>query len=163
MGRVSTLAGMAIQVLGRSPHRSADEGLREALDRAAVRITSGFVAAFGRADGALFGSYGLRMVVLAMRQRSLDRLQDGLLAMALGAAIRGCDDRDLMVGLALPYVAAVQLGARQAEVFETTAARFEEGWLPELLRTFGARADVSLDAFGWRQIVTPDGLDVISE
>ncbi|GAA3259725.1 hypothetical protein GCM10010532_111230 [Dactylosporangium siamense] len=97
-----------------------------------------------------------------MRERSLDRLQHGLLAMSLGAAVDTADDRDLMIGLALPHVAANQLGARPTQVFETTAARFEEGWLPELLRVFGARVDVTLAAFGWRQIMTDDGLDVIS-
>jgi hypothetical protein len=47
-------------------------------------------------------------------------------------------------------------------VFDATAMRFEEGWLPNLLRTFGARDDVTLAAFGWRQIATPDGLDIIA-
>jgi hypothetical protein len=84
------------------------------------------------------------------------------LAMALGAAVHTSDERDLMIGLALPHVAAVQLGARPAEVFETTAARFEDGWVPGLLRVFGARADVTLAAFGWRQVHTPDGLDIVA-
>ena len=103
------------------------------------------------------------MAVLAMRERSLDRLRHGLLAVALGAAVHTSDERDLMIGLALPHVAAVQLGARPVEVFETTAARFEDGWVPRLLRVFGARADVTLAAFGWRQVQTPDGLDIIAD
>jgi hypothetical protein len=40
--------------------------------------------------------------------------------------------------------------------------RFAEGWLPRLLRTFGARDDVTLAAFGWRRITTADGSDVIA-
>jgi hypothetical protein len=102
------------------------------------------------------------MVVLAMREGSLDRLRAGLLAMALGAATHTVDDRDVMVGLALPHVAAVQLGAQPAEVFASTAARFEEGWLPDLLRAFGARGDVTLAAFGWRPVVTDHGIDVLA-
>lgn len=103
------------------------------------------------------------MVVLAMRERSIDRLRDGLLSMALGAAVDPGDDRDLMVSLALPHTAATNLGLRPAEVFQTTAVRFEEGWLPDLLHVFGARTDVTLAAFGWRQITTPEGLDVIQD
>lgn len=159
---MSTLAGVAIQVLGRRPHRPVDAGARAIVERAPAQIGSVFVLELDRADGALLGSYGLRMVVLAMRERSLDRLQHGLLAIALGAAVHTADDPDLMIGLALPHVAAVQLGARPAEVFETTARRFEGGWLPGLLRVFGARTDVTLAAFGWRQIMTADGLDIIA-
>jgi hypothetical protein len=153
---------MAVQVLGRRPHLPADEGARGILDRAPAQISREFTAELDKSDATLLGSYGLRMVVLAMRERSLDRLQHGLLAMALGAAADVPDDRDLMIGLALPHVAANQLGAQPIRVFETAAARFDEGWLPELLRVFGARVDVTLAAFGWRQILTDGGLDVIS-
>jgi len=158
---VSTLARMAIQVVGRRPHRPEDAGARAIVDRTAALIGPMFVSEFDRADGALLGSYGLRMVVLAVRERSLDRLQHGLLAMALGAAVRMDDERDLMIGLAVPHVAAVQLGARPVEVFETAAGRFEDGWVPGLLRVFGTRTDVTLAAFGWRQIMTIDGFDIV--
>jgi len=57
---------------------------------------------------------------------------------------------------------AIQIGVRPAQVFETTATRFEDGWLPDLLRGFGARTDVTPAAFGWRQVAIRDGLDVIS-
>ncbi|MGI5180280.1 hypothetical protein ACQEVZ_28565 [Dactylosporangium sp. CA-152071] len=153
---------MAVQVLGRRPHRPADVSARGVLDRAPAKISRVFIAELDQSDATQLGSYGLRMVVLAMREGSLDRLQHGLLAMALGAAVDVPDDRDLMIGLALPHVAANQLGAEPIQVFETTAARFDEGWLPELLCGFGARVDVTLAAFGWRQILTDDGLDVIS-
>jgi hypothetical protein len=67
-----------------------------------------------------------------------------------------------MIVLAVPHVAAGQLGVRPAEVFDAVADRFEAGWLPDLLRVFGARHDVTLEAFGWRQVTTPGGIDVIS-
>jgi len=153
---------MAIQVLGRKPHRPEDVSARSTLDRAPAQIGTAFTSTLDRSEATRLGDYGLRMVVLAMRDRTLDRLQHGLLAMALGAAIHTADDRDLMIGLALPHAAANQLGVGPAQVFETTAARFEKGWLPDLLRTFGARTDVTLAAFRWRQITTKDGLDVIS-
>jgi hypothetical protein len=77
--------------------------------------------------------------------------------------IHTADDRDLVVVLALPHVAAVQLGTRSAKVFGATATRFEDGWLPELLQVFGARDDVTLPAFGWRQITTSNGLDITTD
>jgi hypothetical protein len=160
--RASRLAGMAKQVPGRRPYHPDDAGVRELLAQTPTPVGTAFVSQLVRADSTRLVSYGLRMVVLGMRELSLDRLREGLLAIAVGAAVRTGDDRDLMLVLAVPHVASGQLGVRPAEVFDATADRFEAGWLPELLRVFGARDDVTLEAFGWRQVATPDGIDVIS-
>ena len=153
---------MAKQVLGRRPYHPDDASVRELLAQAPTRVGAAFISQLVRADRARLGSFGLRMVVLGMRERSLDRLREGLLAIAVGAAVHTGDNRDLMVVLAVPHVASGQLGVRPAVVFDATADRFEVGWLPDLLRVFGARDDVTLEAFGWRQVATPDGIDVIS-
>ena len=62
-----------------------------------------------------------------------------------------------MVGLAVFHYVAGQLGQSPAELFGDVASRLPDGWVPDLLRIFGGRRDVTLDAFGWLLIQTPDG------
>jgi hypothetical protein len=161
-GKATTLTTMAKHVLGRHPHHPDDTGVSQLVARLPTPVTSALTSQLDRANSARLASYGLRMAVLAMREQSLERLHEGLLAIAVGAAVHTSDDRDLMVILAVPHVAATHLGAAPTDVFNATADRFEPGWLTELLRTFGARHDVTLAAFGWRQVTTPTGADLIS-
>jgi hypothetical protein len=103
----------------------------------------------------VLGRYGHRAAMLAIRERSPARLRSGLAAVAL-ACTADDDDRDVMVGVALHYHAAVHLGLLPAELFNQ-AANYAEPPVAELFRTFGARHDVTLAAFGWQQIATERG------
>jgi hypothetical protein len=103
----------------------------------------------------VLGRYGHRAAMLAIREQSAARLRNGLGAVAL-ATTADDDDRDVMVGVALHYHAAVQLGLRPAEVFDQ-AASYADPSVAELFRTFGARDDVTLAAFGWQEIATEHG------
>jgi hypothetical protein len=64
-----------------------------------------------------------------------------------------------MVSLALGYFVAQELGLAPAEPFGDVASRLPDGWVPDLFREFGTRTDVTLEAFGWTLVHTPDGPD----
>jgi len=66
-----------------------------------------------------------------------------------------------MVGMALHHHVARQLGQEPAVLFDRVADRLPEGPVPDLLRKFGARKEITLRAFGWQQIDTADGPDFI--
>ena len=66
-----------------------------------------------------------------------------------------------MVGLALYLYVAEQLGQPPAELLGDIAARLPPGWVPDLLREFGARDDITLEAFGWLLVDTADGPDFL--
>jgi hypothetical protein len=66
-----------------------------------------------------------------------------------------------MVGLAPHYVVAQRLGLVPSDLFSQVAARLPDGPVPDLLRSFGARHDVTLEAFGWQLIQTSEGPDFI--
>jgi hypothetical protein len=66
------------------------------------------------------------------------------------------DNRDLLVALAPYYDCAGRLGLDPATMFDQVA----EAGPPELtaaVRDFGRRDDVTLAAFGWTVVETPDG------
>jgi hypothetical protein len=107
------------------------------------------------------GRYGVRAVTLALREHSLDRLRDALTASALAALGRNEDARDLMVGLALHHVAAQRLDHDSTMLFDEVAYRLPDGDMSRLLMTFGSRRDVTLDAFGWTEVLTPYGPDFL--
>jgi hypothetical protein len=79
--------------------------------------------------------------------------------MAIGQVVRDGDDRDVMVGLAIYYFVAQQRGQSPAGLFGDIAALLPDGWVPDLLREFGAREDITFRAFGWLLVQTPDGPD----
>jgi hypothetical protein len=93
--------------------------------------------------------------------KSARRLEDSLLASALAQLVRQADPRDLLVGMAVHYIVAEQIGAVPSAVFDDIARRLPGGPLPDLLRQFGARQDVTLEAFGWQLVQTPQGPDFI--
>lgn len=111
------------------------------------------------------GRYGTRQTTIALRRRSLDHLVDALTATALAAATdaeRG-DPRDLMVALSLHHVVAREIESDPAALFAQVADRLPGTPIADLLREFGRRGDVTLTAFGWKQVQTEDGPDFIPE
>jgi hypothetical protein len=105
----------------------------------------------------VLGRFGARSSVVALRERSPERLRVGLIAKAL--ADTNLDPRDLMVGVAVHFVVAQQLGLTPTEVFDE-AASYAGAGTADVLRAFGRRTDVTLSAFGWQRIDTPDGPDI---
>jgi hypothetical protein len=98
-------------------------------------------------------------VTIALREGSTDLLRRGLLATGLSVCLRSKDDRDTMVGMALPWVVTQHLDMAPVEIFAETADRVPDARVAGLLRRFGARSDVTLRAFGWEMVTTPGGLD----
>jgi hypothetical protein len=137
-----------------------DADAEEILGLARDGVTAELLGCLVDRDRIALGRYGARHVTAALRQSSARLLRDALLAMAIGQVISTSgDDRDVMVGLAVYYFAAGQLGQSPADLFGEVAARLPDGWVPDLLREFGARQDITPDAFGWLLIQTPDGPD----
>ena len=84
------------------------------------------------------------------------------MAFSLGSAdANRKDPRDVMVGLALHFDFARRLGGSPPVIFNEVADRFAECPIADLLQEFGARTDVTLEAFGWRLIEGDAGPDVV--
>jgi hypothetical protein len=107
------------------------------------------------------GRYGARQATIALRQQSAQQLRRSLLATALAQLIRPSDPRDLMVGLAVHHVVAQQIGTAPPALFDAIAARLPDGPMPGLLRDFGARHDITPEAFGWQLVQTAEGPDFL--
>jgi hypothetical protein len=112
-------------------------------------------------DAVVLGRYGARQPTIALRDRSAERLRNALLATALGRILRHDGARDMMVGLAVHYVVAQRIGVAPRALFTEIAARLPAGPDRDLLRTFGERPDVTLEAFGWQLVETPDRPDFV--
>jgi hypothetical protein len=114
-----------------------------------------FVSSMSAHQRHVLGRYSLRSTMLALRERSSQRLLTGLVAYALAApTVR--DPRDDMVALALHHSTATALGVYPATLFDQAAASAQPK-LADLYRVFGRRIDVTPEAFGWRQVATQDG------
>lgn len=113
-----------------------------------------FRAGLRNRQRAVLGRYGFRAATVALRQRSPALLRTGLIAIALEDV--NIDPRDLMVTVAAHHHVAHQLGLAPAEVFDE-AASFANSDTASVLATFGRRTDVTLEAFGRRQIDAPEG------
>ncbi|AVT39256.1 hypothetical protein [Plantactinospora sp. BB1] len=129
------------------------------LARAPRPVDPGFLASLDPSTALALGRYGVRLATIALRERSVALLRRSLLATGLGRCLRDDDDRDVMVGLALPWVVAQQLGASPATEFAAVADDLPDGHVAGLLRRFGARQDITLAAFGWEVVTTADGPD----
>ncbi|WP_146603577.1 hypothetical protein [Micromonospora endophytica] len=129
------------------------------LARAPQRVDRSFLDSLDPAASLALGRYGTRLATLAMREESVDLVRRSLLATALARCLQPNDDRDVMVGLALPWIVAQQLGASPAMVFARVADCLPEGPISKLLRDFGARNDITLAAFGWEPVTSADGPD----
>lgn len=124
-------------------------------------VTGELLDSLGSRDVLVLGRYGARQPAIALRTNSPARLHDALLATAICQSRRESDPRDVMVGMALHHHVARQMGLDPAAVFEQVAGCLSDGPIRELLRTFGDRNDVTLTAFGWRQVDTADGPDFV--
>lgn len=110
-------------------------------------------------DAIALGRFGARHTTVALRRGSAALLRDALLATAISQVIRSDDPRDVMVGLAVDYFVAQQLGLVPAGLLGDVASCLPDGWVPDLLREFGARTDITLKAFGWLLVETAGGPD----
>jgi hypothetical protein len=137
----------------------ADAQARRILSRVPGMIGPAFLESLDKSDFSALGRYGARQPTIALRERSPDRLYDALLAAAICRLGSDSDPRDAMVGLAVHFVVAERIGISPSAMFGTIAARLPDGPVADLLRTFGARDDVTLEAFGWELVQTADGQD----
>ena len=107
-----------------------DTDAEVALELLGGRVTVDLLAMLEKRDLIALGQYGAHQVTLALRERSAERLRRALLATAICDAGLNGDDRDMMVGLALYFYVAEQLGQPPAELFGDIAARLPRGWVP---------------------------------
>ena len=129
------------------------------LDLARDGVTADLLDCMNDKDAIALGWYGARHTTVALRRGSAGMLRDALLATAIGQVIRNGDPRDVMVGLAVDYFVAQQLGLVPADLFDDVASCLPDEGVSDLLREFGARTDITLKAFGWLLVETPDGPD----
>jgi hypothetical protein len=167
-----------LRAAGRSPHDVGvvakpnlvrlpghrDSAAREILAHLPEPITQDFLDGLKRGDpkaARALAWYGYRQVSIALRERSVDRLAHALLSLGLNVCMRWQEDdpRDVMVGLAVPWITAQQLGARPAKLFSAVADRLPHPQVADLFRMFGARRDITPKSFGWEIVTTPDGPD----
>jgi hypothetical protein len=134
---------------------------RAILELACARVTAKLVESLDGRDVLALGRYGARQPTVALRAGSAAQLREALLATALCQLGRASDPRDLMAGLAVHHFVARQLGLVASEVFDDIAARLPDGPLHDLLREFGGRQDITLSAFGWQLVETPEGPDFL--
>jgi hypothetical protein len=93
--------------------------------------------------------------MLALRSGEPRYLATGLLAYC--ATHQGVTDwRDDLVAFAPYFHVARALSVDVATLFDD-AADYAAPDMAQTMQTFGRRTDVTLGAFGWRQIDTPDG------
>ena len=136
-----------------------DADAEAVLERARGGVTADFLDGMNDAEAIALGRYGARYTTGALRRRSAPLLRDALLATAICEVVRGGDPRDAKVGLAVDYFVAQQLHVIPTELFDEVASLLPDGWVPDLLREFGSRTDITLEAFGWLLVETPDGPD----
>lgn len=98
-----------------------------------------------------------REATAALRARSADRLREGFRRLVdLESGRRSWDTRDAMVSLT-PFIdCARRLGLDPSDVLGPVA-RTGAAWYQETFLTFVRRDDVTLAAFGWALVQTPDG------
>jgi hypothetical protein len=113
--------------------------------------------------GLILGQYGVRQATIALRRRSVDRLAQALMAIALYAVVcpDDVDPRDLMVTLSLHHVVARDLGSDPGTLFAEVADRIPGSPVARLMMEFGQRRDVTLGAFAWARVETADGPDFV--
>jgi hypothetical protein len=99
--------------------------------------------------------YSVRAASRAGGKHDPDRCRAALAA----AVIAVCDEddaRELMIDLTPHHVAATRVTGAATALFDWAADRAPSG-IAETLRSFGARNDVTLEAFLWKEVVGPSG------
>jgi hypothetical protein len=105
------------------------------------------------------GEEGLvqRETTAALRERSLERLQVGFGRYVEAVASRSSwDRRDEMVNMT-PFIDCARRLGHDPKTVLGRAATAGPTWLRELFDGFVRRTDVSLAAFGWELVDTPQG------
>jgi len=125
-----------------------DAQARRILSRSPAAIGPAFLQSLEKNDFRALGRYGTRHATTALRERSAGQLREALLAIAICQLGSHHDERDAMVGLALHHVVAQMIGISAPAVFDAIADRLPDGPVASLYREFGARADITLKAFG---------------
>ncbi|HEX6386848.1 MAG TPA: hypothetical protein VF177_19455 [Anaerolineae bacterium] len=115
-----------------------------------------FQSALSQENRSLFGIYGHRAATLSVRQQDPDKLLSGLVGDVI-ANYTIPDRRDVSLGLAIYHHCAGKLGLNPVEVFDQ-AADFANPSLARVLTQFGRRTDVNLRNFGWRELMTTEGV-----
>lgn len=131
------------------------------LDRAPFVIDQRFVDSLDNAAMLALRRYGVRTVTLAYRESSIGLVRRSLLAEGLGLCLEADDDRDVMVGLALQWFVTQQLGKSPMDEFAAIADRLPDNPMAGLIRRFGGRVDITLAAFLWEIVETPEGPDFV--
>ena len=115
-----------------------------------------FQLALSQENRSLFGIYGHRAATLSVRRQAPEQLLSGLVGDVIANhAIP--DRRDVSLGLAVYHHCARKLGLNPIDVFDE-AADFANRPLANLLMQFGRRTDVNLRNFGWRELMTAEGV-----
>jgi len=127
--------------------------------RAPDPVDQRFLDSLDRKAWLWLGRYGARKPTIALREGSMNLLRQALLGTALSGCLQPAEPRDMMVGLAVPWVVAQQLGTAPAGVFAEVAGRLTDTRVAKLFRSFGARRDITLAAFRWEVVTTADGPD----
>ncbi|MCW2914190.1 MAG: hypothetical protein JWN52_2258 [Actinomycetia bacterium] len=131
-------------------------GICAGLSEATPEQREFFRSSLNRRQRTVLARYGHRTATQALHERSGDLLRGGLIAIALATTGSDDDFRDVMIGIALHHHVARELGLTPSRVFDEAAA-YAEPAVNELLRSFGRRTDITLVAFGWREIQTAHG------
>lgn len=152
--------GCVEPILARIP-ADGDADAEAVLELARDGVTADLLGCLNDGDVTALNRYGARHAVMALRRGSATLLRDALLAYAICQVVRARDDRDVMVGLAVFYFVAQQIGQVSSDLFDEIASCLPDGWVPDLLREFGARQDITLKAFAWQLVQTPDGPDFL--
>jgi hypothetical protein len=93
----------------------------------------------------------------ALRARSRDRLETGFRRLVDAEAhAKGWDPRDTMISLTPFLDCARRLGLDAVDVLGPIAASGPD-WFADTFAAFARRTDVTLDAFGWSLVDTPEG------
>jgi hypothetical protein len=139
-----------------------DAGAEEIIALARDGVTDELLGCLVRRDFTALYRYSSRQTTMALREGSAQRLRLALLAELICAVGCNPDPREVMVSLALHYYVAEQIGLVPADLFDEIATSLPDGPWPDLVRRFGTRDDIILEAFAWQRVETTDGPDFVS-
>ncbi|MCP4359064.1 MAG: hypothetical protein GY796_13695 [Chloroflexi bacterium] len=115
-----------------------------------------FQAALSPQMRSLFGIYGHRAATLAAREEAADWLLSGLVGYGI-ANYTIPQKRKVQIGLAVYHHVARKLEINPIDLFEG-AAQFVSAEIGGEMLLFGRKTDVTLNAYGWQELKTPEGI-----